>query len=524
MAGKGTQTAAASWKQVQRPEDNISQSAQFWGKIWADRGAEERKRNDERAKQKADDLSTWEDEYGINPDDFLTDKTGFSDFDEYHRDYAMYAVDEYNKYYREGLDARERGDKRGIQEAEMKMAKIKNNFKLIAQSEDFYKKKYETYTKDVIDGNVSPVSRDYTDRVEAELENGRTKIRHDKNLNPVNITWDEDGNPMKPQSYSERMKDMRYVKPTKLEGDDGLIADISNVLGTISKDRASGYWNITEQKWDDEIHGKAVDSYIGMKLGDDDVMADLLWKATNGKTVKTEGFTEDEYKTVADYLKQQVKASYSEEYSQRFNTGKYSSDTRPTKTKDEDKYGARKWSINQVRDNDDVSFFSSGDFEWNGLEYEASNSQMVGDNIIITTTDGEKIVINKYSETAVNDLFNAFEGETLEFDKVQNTKALQWRDPRQGTQSGVTDVLSGQYDSSGTFIGDEDKVVSQLKKLYPDAKIERANWTAGNVIRINGKTINLDTTNKQGVERQIGNALGKAPSGSYQAQSSAKSR
>lgn len=511
MAGKGTYTAAAAWKQVERPEDNISQSAQYWGKIWADRGAEERKRNDEKQKAKDDNLKAWEDEYGVNPDDFLTDKTGFNDFDEYHRDYAMYAVDEYNKYYREGLDAHERGDKRGVQEAEMKMAKIKNNFKLIAQSEDFYKKKYDAYTKDMAAGNVSPVSRDYIDRTESELENGRTKIRHDKDLNPINLTWDENGNPMKPQTYSERMKDMRYIKPTKLEGDDGLIADINNVLGTVSRDRTSGYWNITEQAWDDNLHGKAVDNYIGMKLGDDDVMADLLWKATKGETVKTEKFTADEYAKVHDYVKGQVRAAYTEKFSQRFNTGKYSSDTRPVTTKDTDKYGARKWNINQVRDNNDASFFTSGDFEWNGLKYEASDAQMVGDDIVINTTDSGKIVVNKNSETAVNDLFNAFEGETLEFDKVQNVKPLAWRDERQGTLVGITDVLTGQYDSSGKFIGNEDKVVSQLKELNPGAKIERANWTRGNVIRINGKEIDLDNTNKQGVERQIQEALGKAP-------------
>ena len=255
-------------------------------------------------------------------------------------------------------------------------------------------------------------------------------------------------------------------------------------------------------------------------------MSDLLYKATNGQVIKRKKFEDKDYNIVKESLKAAIRAGYSEKYEEAFNASKYATDASAAKNKDKnEKYGVRKWNIEQVRDNGDVSMFASGDFEWNGTQYEATGASLVGDNIVIDTKYGEPITINRNSETGLNDLFNAYEGETLEFDKVMTTKQVPWREERIGQQKGITDLLGSNYDSSGKFIGKEENVVDRLSQLYPNDDIKISRWKVGNVIKINGTEINLDQFSKDATEQKIQKALKAAPvSTGYKAQTSAGSR
>jgi hypothetical protein len=105
-------------------------------------------------------------------------------------------------------------------------------------------------------------------------------------------------------------------------------------------------------------------------------------------------------------------------------------------------------------------------------------------------------------------LFNAFEGKTYGFDKVQSVEALQWRDARTGSQGAITDVLSKQYSASGLFIGEETPFRKSLQKLYPDAKIEETGFGT-NKILVNEQEIDLDNLSKEQVEQAIRKAVGE---------------
>ena len=518
---------SAAYQRLTVPEQDYGETARAFGQIGAaNRRAQQElnQRNKELADQKK---AKWEEEYGFNPDNFVAGKTGFNDFDEYHTDYAMYAADEYVKYHRQAVEAMQKGDSAKQREAEYKMQKIKNNFKLVSQSEVFYKQMYADYIKALDKREVSGASKDFIDIVESSLENGRSVIRHDKDGNLVNLSWDEQGNPLEPQRYKDVMQgNLRWVPDVKVRGKGGIVDDILLNLGTVSNDKNSGYFKITEQKWDDKLHGKAVEEQIGYILGNEDTMSDLLYKATNGQVIKRKNFTDEDYKTVEESLKAAIRAGYSEKYEEAFNASKYATDASAAKNKDKnEKYGVRKWNIEQVRDNGDVSMFASGDFEWNGTQYEATGASLVGDNIVIDTKYGEPITINRNSEIGLNDLFNAYEGETLEFDKVMTTKQVPWREERIGQQKGITDLLGSNYDSSGKFIGKEENVVDRLSQLYPNDDIKISRWKVGNVIKINGTEINLDQFSKDATEQKIQKALKAAPvSTGYKAQTSAGSR
>jgi hypothetical protein len=78
---------------------------------------------------------------------------------------------------------------------------------------------------------------------------------------------------------------------------------------------------------------------------------------------------------------------------------------------------------------------------------------------------------------------------------------MHYRSTRAGSESGVTDLLEGQYSTEGGYIGDDDDFAKGLKKIFPSAKITTP-MSFREVIEINGEEVDL-TRPKAEVEARI---------------------
>ena len=314
----------------------------------------------------------------------------------------------------------------------------------------------------------------------------------------------------------------RPYEKVELNGKSGLIDEMLVGFGKRVYDTQSGNYITTNQKWDTK-NEVGLQAKLEAVTSDKRSMSSLLYQASGG-TIKKKGdperfgkddaFTPEEYDAVKGFVTAQVKAQYDEENSiaqdstnlnwatlaQRKKEHEDEKNKPKAKTAEEEQMSIRKYDIQQAMDENDVESFSTGDFKWEGENYSAQSATTVGDKIVITTTSGKKIMISK-EERALNDLYNAFEGKSLGYDKVMAIEPNAYRDARTGSESGVTDLLEGQYDTSGGFIGDDDDFAKGLKKLFPTAKIETP-MSFREVIKINGEEVDLSKP-KAEVEARI---------------------
>ena len=501
----------SAYIRLQTPDDGLNQTLQFWGAQQNKKNADEELELEREGVRKKQEIKDWEDKYGLKEGDFQNKYTGFKSFDDMNTDFSMYATDQYVKLQRQAKEALSNGDLREKSRLEGEMIRLKSAFGEAAKSQEFFANKYEAYQKAATEGKVSGASKDFEDIVQEAILNKNVALR----LVDGNLVYTGLKNGKEPFTvpYQDLMDgSFSWYEKQQVSGKGGLVDNVLNDLGTITKENEQGYYKITTQAWDDKIHGKATDDAIEALTGNDEVMGDLLYQFSGGKESKMFGFNEKDYDLVRSKLKSLVRAGYSEKFGSNFNSGKYSADAANArankKTKDEEDLGVRAWNIDQVRDNNDVSFFTAGDFKWNGNEYEASDAKVVGNDVVIRTKLGDVITIPKNNETALNDLFNAFEGKTLTFDKVQTADKFAWRSARTGSTSRITDVVKKQYSPSGEFIGEETPFVTDLRKLYPNAEIDEA-VVGSNAIKVNGKVINLDNLTQDQVEVKLKEALGK---------------
>lgn len=529
MANTG---GGAAYVRLQTPEDGVGQALQFWGAQDAKRVGEEKLAAERAGIRKDEAIKEWEKTYNLKAEDFKNKYTGFKSFDDMNTDFSLYATDQYVTLQRQAKEAMVSGDARGKAKAEGEMIKLKGAFGEASKSQAALGVLFEGYQKASREGKVSGASKDFEDAMQSGFKDMNVALRFkDGNLVYTGLT--KDGKVINIPQQDIMDGSFAWIEKQQIDGKGGLVDNILNNLGTITKEGQNGYYKITTQAWDEKIHGEAAKNSIEALTGSDDTMADLLYQFSQGKESKRQGFTPADYKMVSDKLRENVKAGYTQKFGSEFNTGKYNADldaqtakarlaaekTKPkTKTQEEQAFGARKWNINQVRDNSDISFFSAGDFKWNGATHEAASAKMVGNEVVIRTTEGEVIKVPKDNETALNDLFNAFEGKTMAFDKVQSVEPLNWRAERQGAETDITNVLSKQYSPAGQFIGEETPFAKDLRRLYPEATIEESNIGVNEVV-VNGVAINLDRLNRDQVEVAIRQALGKGTSSTTSAKS-----
>lgn len=515
----------AAYQRLQVPEDGINQSSQFWGAQDAKRVEGQKLADERKAIRDDQEVKDWEKTTGLKADEFTSKYTGFKSFDDMNTDFSLYITDEYVNLQRQAKDSMLRGDQRGRAKAEGDMIKYKGYFKEASKSQEHFSTIYNNYKKAVAEGRVSGASKNFESIMQSSMEGKNVALRViDGNLVYTGI--DTEGKPFRVPSQDIMDESFGWIEKQDLNGKEGIVQTIVKDLGKVTEDKITGYKKTTTQGWDEKLHGGATDIAIEALTSADDTMGDLLHQLSGGKTSKRKDFTEEDYKLVKDSLRSTIRGAYSTETKIDENNSKYTTDVnarlerqriaaaklQPKKTEEELAYGTRKWNIEQVRDGKDTTFFDGHTYKWEGIDYTSLNSSIIGNDLVIKNTDGSIVRIPKNNETGLNDLFNAFEGKILTFDKVQSQPSIAWREARAGEEGSITGLLSKQYSASGTFIGDEVDFVSALKNQYPHADIKVDSWKIGNHILVNGEKISLSGLGQDAVEQKIRKAVGTAGS------------
>ncbi len=522
MAGMG---GGAAYQMLRVPEDDIGENARNFANISAQNMRQQKQLNadKEAAQAKARDEAYTATDLG--DEDFKVVVTGLDNLDDINRDFANTGVSEYQKAGYEAREAFDRGDKKAYQLLLNKQKKIKTSFENHSNDQTLMAELNKTYMKLDSEGKISPVDSEWEKVMDAANSNNyRYVYDADGNVNIQFLLKDENGDDsVKVIKKSDLINgNYRPYEKVEVNGKGGLIDEMLVGFGKRVYDEQSGNYITTTQVWDDKNEA-GLQAKLEAVTSDKRSMSSLLYQASGG-TIKKKGdtekfgeedaYTDEDYKMVKDFVTSQVKAQYDTEESiaqdstnlsweqlrQRKKEHEDSKNQPKTKTAEEEELSIRKFDIQQAIENNDVESFSSGDFKWEGEDYSASSATTVGDKVVITTTSGKKIVVSK-DERALNDLYNAFEGKSLGYDKVMVIEANPYRSTRAGSESGITDLLEGQYSTEGEFIGDDDDFTKGLKKIFPSAKITTP-MSFREVIEINGEKVDL-TKPKAEVEARI---------------------
>lgn len=516
MAAAG---GGAGYVRLQTPESGISQATQFWGAQEAKRVGDKKLADERQGVRDDEALKNWEDTYNVKAGDFESKYTGFKSFDDMATDFSLDTTSQYVEMQRQAKEAMLSGNTAEKSRLQGEMIKIKGAFKEASKSQPALAALMTAFQKAAGEGKVSGASKDFEDTMMAGFQDMNMALRY-KDGQLVYTGRTKDGKIMIIPQQDIMDGSFTWIEKQDLNGEKGIIKNLVKNLGTITKDSYSGYTKTTSQVWDEKLHGKAADLAIDALVGTDDVMADLLYQVTKGKEVKRKGFTDKDYETVKNSLKDQVKGGYTESVKKDFESGKYGTDVNAALTRQkmaddknkpkertakETELGARRYNISEIAKGD-TSFFSSGTFTYGDDTYVAKGASIIGNNIVIQT-DGKAVKVPLNNETAINNLLNSFEGKTTTFDEVMSVDPYEWRESRGASKlTGITQLLEGQYDQNNNFTGEETPFVAQLKKLYPDATIEESKWGT-NAVTVNGVEINLDTKGQLDVEESLRSAL-----------------
>jgi hypothetical protein len=510
----------AGFARLQTPEDGIPQALQFWGAQEAKKEADSRLAQEREGVRKDAEMKTWEDTYNVKAEDFQSKYTGFKSYDDMSTDFSLNTTAQYVDLQRQAKEAMLSGNVREKSRLQGEMIKVKGAFKEASKSQATLGKIYTDYQTAVREGKVSGASKDFENAMQAGFKDMNIALRY-KDGALVYTGVDKDGKIVVIPNQDIMDGSFTWTEKQDLYGKDGIIKNLVGNLGTTSKDSFSkdGYTKTTTQVWNEEVQGKATNSSIDALLGSDDVMSDLLYQMTQGKTVKRGGFDEKDYDLVKKELMGQIKGGYSEVVKKDFESGRYGTDVsaalrkqemaieanKPKNLSKEDaEYGARRYNISEIAKGD-TSFFNSGSFKYGGQNYESKGAVRIGNNIVIQTDSGS-IKIPMDNQTAINNMLNSFEGKTTTFDQAMSVKPFAWRVSSIQKGSNITQTIKGQYDSNGKFIGEETAFKRSIKELYPDAEVEEIN-RGRNGLSVNGVEIDLDKMSQVDVEEALRGAL-----------------
>lgn len=494
----------AAYQRLQVPEDGLSQSLQYWGAQEAKRQADKKLADEREGIRKAQGIKDWEDKYGLKEADFLNKYTGFQTFDDMNTDFSMDLTDQYVNLQRQAKDALLAGDLKTKNKLEAELIKMKSMFGEAAKSQEFFAEKFKSYQKAVTEGKVSGASKQFEDIIQKAVVEKNAALRYrDGNLVYTTIV---DGKP-EIIPYQDLMDgSFSWYEKQQVSGKNGIVDNVLNNLGTITKEGTDGYYKITTQAWDDKIHGAAVDEAVEAITGSNEVMGDLLYQFTNGKEAKMFGFEDKDYNLVKDKLKTLIRAGYSEKFGMDFNTGKYAADTRAAE-KDEDS------ALSQL--NYDADQFMAGDYTGLLGTHESELGESINirevipapnaDYVVAVTDTGDKLEVPKTKRGFLEfKIRNKPEYKGLTPEKVMAVAPTKYRT---GTIGGaeVSAIAKSMFDAEGKPKFKDERFLKKLKESFDITGEDEFTW-GGNSLIINNKKVSTKT--QADFERDLKEALG----------------
>lgn len=509
---------AAAYQQLQVPKDGISQAMQFWGAQGAKKQADKKLADEREGVRKKKEIADWETKFNLKEGDFKNKYTGFKSFDDMNTDFSMYATDQYVDLQRKAKEALLNGDLQGKNKLEGELIRLKNAFGEAAKSQEFFANKFSDYQKAAQEGRVSGASQDFEDIVQEAMVNKNVALRMvDGNLVYTGMKDGKDGT-REPFiiPYQDLMDgSFSYYEKQQLRGEGGIVDNILNDLGTITREGANGYFNITTQAWDDQkedgIHSQSTSSAIDALLGSDEIMGDLLHQYTGES--KMFGFTDEEKKQVKDKLTTEVRAGYSEKFGKKFNTGKYAADSRAAtaraKSKKDEDSPLSNLHFDAVK-------FTEGDYTGLLGRHESEFGEEVnirevvpapeGDYVIAITDTGDRIEVPNTKRGFLEfKIRGKSEYKGLTPEKVMQTQPTSYREGEIGGAP-LTNIANDLFDAEGKPTVDDERFLERLNQTFGIQGEDTFTWS-GNSLKINGK--NVDTSSKDKFVETMTNALDK---------------
>ena len=531
-------SGAAAYQQLEVPQDAISENARHAASLAAANARQQKALNAQKAKEDKADKDKAFKATELPDDAFRTKVTGFGGRDDNLRDFSSTSIDRYTEL---GEQAREAFGKDDAEYNSLlaQQQKVLQSFDNINEDEQKLTGIFKNY-KDLADADrISPVEDEWDDFAEA-FASSNFVYELDENQNPqvrVLVTDNEGNEKIITKKKSElESGSYRPYERVELEGKGGLIDEWLVGFGKRVYTGGDGDFKTTTQEWDTK-NQVSLDSKLDAITGDKRQMADLLYQASGGSIKKKgdpnqygedDAYTPADYQLVRDFLTGQVEAAYGEKFTDDFTGKKTSLDIQKGSlaerkrhnlvqeqlardkaekgkplTRKEEEYSIRKYDIGQAIENNDVESFASGDFTWNDKDYTASRAQVINGNLVVTTTDGNKIPV-RLEERALNDLYNAYEGKKLNFDSVMSINANEYRPIREGSVSQVDDILSEFYSADGEVLVDDEDIIKSIKQAF-GAKVSDRFTFSGNSLKVNG--VNVDTSNEESLRRTLTQAL-----------------
>ena len=350
-----------AYSQLTVPKDGVSQGLQFWGNMYAQRGAEKRARNEREKVRNQQALEKWQDKFNLDSKSFQGKHTGFTTYDDTIADTANYMRSEYEKYARAELEAIQSGDREDANKNFMNKNRILNDFNQIKSGDEAISELFNNYRKAVSEGTVSEASGEFESIMKSVFLDKDSAIRYrdtedgNRELVVTGLISSDDLRGMDKDIVSniEGMgikKDVPFEVPfnsitdgsftwiNKVDyiGEKGLVNQISKGLGLLKEDSRSGNYIRTNKTWDNTYDTpekqEEVRDYIRSSV-DSNMVADLLTNPRFKDKLK-EGMTEEEmYNVVIDGIYDDVSNSKDEEKTMKGDPTRNRTTTGTSKTK-----------------------------------------------------------------------------------------------------------------------------------------------------------------------------------------------
>jgi hypothetical protein len=258
--------------------------------------AQENARLKEEARHKK--LLEFEDRYGIPEEKFQLEDTQFRTVNDVTTEALAQARDRYYDVYK-ALQQ----DPTNI-DLKKRLGKIKNTVTQLGSTHQKFMALGEDYLAKIENDEISGVDEeDWREKLEAADE-GRLAVTYDENDNMQILFYDKEGAIGDVMPY----KSLLGSSLTKRVDVDDQVDAVVKTLGQDIETKSEGGYLVKRNIFGDR-QKNTVSDWIDGQLGTDeaslqtnDVMADLLYQASNGTIKKKENFTEEERQNVKQWL------------------------------------------------------------------------------------------------------------------------------------------------------------------------------------------------------------------------------
>lgn len=252
---------------------------------------------DQRRQAEIDRQNEFEDRYGLDESLFQLEDTEFRTVNDATTEALAQARDRYYDVYK-ALQK----DPTNV-DLKKRLGKIRNFVTTIGASHEKMAAMGEEYLKKVQEGTISGVDEEnWREQIEA-YDNGRIRVMMDADDNAQFVFYGDDGQIKNAVKYTELLRG-NLLDKVDIRSE---VSELVKGLGGYEKDTPDGMY-IRTQKGYGIDQRNAANQWIDAQLEDEATMADLLNQVDGSK--KREGFTEDEYNKVRQYLQTEIEGRY----------------------------------------------------------------------------------------------------------------------------------------------------------------------------------------------------------------------